>query len=325
MKRIMKTIGLVILCILGIVILLVGALTIKNKVNMKKSWLPDDYYTQFHYEMPLEKKYIGLGNYEVRKTVHKSDDKTIENIRIWYPAKMETEKTRYPMIIAVNGSNTAALNYEAFFSRLASWGFIVVGNDDRQSGTGASTSATLDYMLKLNSNSSSEFFGKIDETNIGCVGYSQGGAGAIRAVTEFDNSNKFTCLFTGSAAYSLLAGNMGWGYDVSKINIPYFMTAGTGTSDDAGNNEIHNNEVFAGVAPLASLIENYEKIFEDVIKVRARVTGAEHGDMQVKTDSYMTAWMLYHLQNDEEAKTVFYGEDAEILNNSNWQDVEKNQ
>lgn len=39
----------------------------------------------------------------------------------------------------------------------------------------------------------------------------------------------------------------------------------------------------------------------------------------------MTAWMLYHLQNDEEAKTVFYGEDAEILNNSNWQDVEKNQ
>lgn len=323
MKRIMKTIGLVILCIIGIVILLVAALTIKNKVDMKKSRLPDDYYTQLNYEMPLEKKYIELGNYKVKNTVHKSEDKAIENIRIWYPAEMETEKIRYPMIIAVNGSNTAALNYEAFFSRLASWGFIVVGNDDRQSGTGASTSATLDYMLKLNGNNSSEFFDKIDETKIGCAGYSQGGAGAIRAVTEFENSDKFTCLFTGSAAYSLLAGNMGWGYDTAKINIPYFMTAGTGTSDDAGNNEIHNNEVFAGVAPLTSLIENYKNISEDVMKVRARVTGAEHGDMQVKTDSYMTAWFLWQLCGDEAAEKIFLGDDAEILHNSNWQDVEK--
>ena len=320
----MKTVGIVILCIIGVVVLLGVAWSMKNKVEMEKSWLPDDYYTQLDYEMPLEKKYIGLGNYEVKNAVHKSEDKTIKNIRIWYPAEMETEEVTYPMIIVVNGSNTAALNYEAFFSRLASWGFIVVGNDDRQSGTGVSTSATLDYMLELNSNNSSEFFGKIDETKIGCTGYSQGGAGAIRAVTEFENSDKFTCLFTGSAAYSLLANNMGWGYDVSKISIPHFMTAGTGTSDDAGNSEIHNNEVFAGVAPLASLIENYENISEDVFKIRARVTDAEHSEMQVMTDSYMTAWMLYNLKNDEEAKSVFYGEDAEILNNSNWQDIEKN-
>ena len=96
MKRIMKTIGLVILCFICIVILLAGTLTIKNKVTMKKSWLPDEYYTQLNYEMPLEKKYIGLGNYEVRNTVHKSDDKTIENIRIWYPAEMETVSLRSP-------------------------------------------------------------------------------------------------------------------------------------------------------------------------------------------------------------------------------------
>lgn len=325
MKKIMKMIGIVLLCIVGVIVLLVVLLTVKNKINSGKSWLADDYYTQLNYEMPLEKKYIGLGNYEVKHTVHKSDDKSIGNIRIWYPAELETEEFAYPMVIAVNGSNTAALNYEAFFSRLASWGFIVVGNDDRQSGTGTSTSKTLTYMLELNRNRDSEFFGKIDDTKIGCAGYSQGGAGAIRAVTEFENSDKFTCLFTGSAAYSLLANNMGWGYDVSKINIPYFMTAGTGTSDDTGNSNIHSNEVFAGVAPLASLIENYENISEDVFKVRARVTGAEHSEMQVMTDSYMTAWMLYHLKNDEEAKTVFYGDAAEVLNNSNWQDVEKNQ
>ena len=37
----------------------------------------------------------------------------------------------------------------------------------------------------------------------------------------------------------------------------------------------------------------------------------------------MTAWMLYLLQNDTEAGQVFLGEDAEILHNANWQDVEK--
>ncbi len=37
----------------------------------------------------------------------------------------------------------------------------------------------------------------------------------------------------------------------------------------------------------------------------------------------MTAWMLYQLKDDEEASKVFIGEDAELLNNKNWQDVEK--
>ncbi|MBR3840516.1 MAG: alpha/beta hydrolase, partial [Erysipelotrichales bacterium] len=212
------------------------------------------------------------------------------------------------------------------YARLASWGFVVVGNDDRQTGTGETASETLDYVLNLNKDENSELFGKMDEEYIGCVGYSQGGAGAINAVTRFENSDKFTALFTGSASYALLSKNMGWEYDVSKINIPYFMTAGTVSSDDAGNFDIHSNEVkeFPGVAPLASLVENYDRITADVFKIRARITGAEHEQMLQKTDGYMTAWMLYHLQGDMKAASVFVGENAEILTNSGWQDVEKN-
>ena len=100
------------------------------------------------------------------------------------------------------------------------------------------------------------------------------------------------------------------------------MTAATGTSDDLGVADI--NAEFGGVAPLASLVEIYDSITADVLKVRARVTGAEHGEMQVRTDGYMTAWMLYHLQGDQEAGNVILGENAEILGNPNWQDIEKN-
>ena len=35
--------------------------------------------------------------------------------------------------------------------------------------------------------------------------------------------------------------------------------------------------------------------------------------------------MLYQLMDDAEAASVFIGEEAEILHNNNWQDVEKNQ
>lgn len=321
MKKVMKIIGIVLLCIVVLVVVLIVVNMIKTAINNKRVWIPDNYYTAFESESALEKKYAGLGEYEVKELEFESENKSIDKIRVWYPN--EAEDRQYPVILVVNASNTAAINLKPVYARLASWGFIVVGNDDRQTGTGETASETLDYVLNLNKDENSELFGKMDEEHIGCVGYSQGGAGAINAVTKFENSDKFTALFTGSASYALLSKNMGWEYDVSKINIPYFMTAGTGNTDDNGGS-IHDDKNLAGIAPLASLVENYDGITADVFKLRARVTGAEHQDMLHLTDGYMTAWMLYHLQGDTEAASVFVGENADILTNNAWQDVEKN-
>ena len=245
----------------------------------------------------------------------KSGDKTIGKIRIWYPSEMEDRQDKYPLILVVNGSNTAALNYEPYFKRLASWGFVVVGNDDRQAGTGISTSLTLDYMLEQNQNSDSLFYEKIDVQNIGIAGYSQGGVGAVRAVTECENSGWYKTIFTGSAAHSYLAQMWG-GYDASKVSIPWFMAAASGTSDDTRATDAATE--WLGVAPLSSLVENYDAMPDNVFKLRARVAGAEHAEMQMKADAYMTAWMLYQLQGDEEAGKALTGENAEILRNVNW-------
>ena len=321
MKKILKIVGIVIFGIIILIVLVVGFLLIKNYIDSQKPWLEKDYYTQFQPDLELEKKYAGLGDYEVSGMVVKSRDKTIGNIRIWYPSEMENMQNRYPLIVVVNGSNTAALNYEPYFERLASWGFVVVGNDDRQAGTGISTSQTLDYMLEQNQNPGNLFYEKIDTQNIGIAGYSQGGVGAVRAVTECENSGRYKTIFTGSAAHSYLARMWG-GYDASKVSIPWFMTAAAGTSDDTGATDAATE--WLGVAPLSSLVENYDAMPDNVFKLRARVAGAEHEEMQVKTDGYMTAWMLYQLQGDEEAGKALTGENAEILSNSNWQDVEKN-
>lgn len=321
MKKVLKISGITVLCVIALIILLIAFLLLKNYIDSKKPYIEETYYENFQSNSMLEKKFAGLGSYEVSSLDLKSEDDTIKEYRIWYPTELENKSQEYPLIVVTNASNVAAYNYEPFFERLASWGFIVAGNEDKQAGTGLSTSKTLDYVLELNNDSDSIFHGKISQNEIGVIGHSQGGAGAIRAVTEYDNSNKYKTIFTGSAAYPLLAKKMGWEYDISKLSIPYFMTAGTGSSDDSGKDP---ETSFGGVAPLSSLIENYDGISNDVFKVRARIKGAEHEDMLTRADGYMTAWMLYQLQDDKEAGAVFIGEGAEILSNSNWQDIEKN-
>ena len=322
MKKLIKGILIAVAVIVGIVVVLLIVLTIKNHFDSLKPHLTDDYYTEFKSDYELEKKYAGVGSYEVANADYDAGDKKIGKYRVWYPKELESTQQEYPLIVITNASNVAAMNYEPYFQRLASWGFIVAGNEDRQAGSGESTSLTLDFVLKLNDKSDSVFYKKISQTNIGIIGFSQGGAGAIRAATEFENSNRYKTMFTGSAAYPFLAKNMGWEYDASKISIPYFMTAGTGSSDDSGVEDI--DQKFGGVCPLEALKDIYSTMSQDVTKIRARATGAEHEDMLKRPDGYMTAWMCWQLQGDAEAAKAFVGDNAEIMQNINWQDKEAN-
>ncbi len=286
----------------------------------KDTDITEGYFEKFTSDAELEMKYSRPGDHEVSYTEISSENESIAKIRFWYPAELEKNSDQYPVIMVVNASGTPAASYEPFFERLASWGFIVVGNEDPQTGTGETASITLDCVMNLPADHI--LYGRMDQENMGIIGYSQGGAGALAAVSEYENGKMYKTIFTGSAAYQFMAGNFGWHYDVTKIRIPYFMTAGTGKSDDKGVKD--PTKEYGGVSPLSALIENYEQVPEDVMKIRARAAGAEHEEMLMRTDGYMTAWMLYQLQGNEEAGKAFLGEDAEILHNSNWQDIEKN-
>ena len=319
MKKVLKVLGI----IAAVVLLLLVAFVVYGKIKAHKALntpvYPEDYYKYYAAQAggPLEAKYTGRGDCEVESLVIPSENKSIGNIRIYFPAQLRGSEKKYPLVMVVNGSQTPAKIYLPFFERLASWGFIVVGNDDPQAGSGETASMTLDYVLN-----ESEIRGKVDTDNIGITGYSQGGAGALGAVTKYENGKLYKAVFTGSAAYPFLAGNMGWAYDPAVITIPYFMTAATGSSDDRGLEDINSD--FAGVAPLQSLIDIYNAMPDGVTKLRARCVDAEHTDMVIRTDGYMTAWFLYHLQGDEEAGAALFGGNAEILSNPKWQDVEKN-
>lgn len=161
MKNILKVLLIIAIAIVALVVFLI----VKNYIGQQKPYYDDEYYKNFSSDSALEQKYAGLGEYEVKELEFNSKNKAIDKIRVWYPN--EAENRQYPVIVIVNASNTAALNLKPAYARLASWGFIVVGNDDRQTGTGKTASETLDYVLNLNKDKNSELFGKIDEEHIG--------------------------------------------------------------------------------------------------------------------------------------------------------------
>ena len=319
MKKAMK----IVLILLGVILILVIAAFLYIKSMLPNGGgnndITEGYYERFQSDAPLEMKYANPGSFETSYTEFISDNESIGKVRVWYPTELESSGKSWPMIMVVNASGTPASSYEPFFPRLASWGFVVVGNEDGQTGNGKTASITLDFMLNVSNDSI--LSNKIDYDNMGIIGYSQGGAGAICAVTNYETGIRYKAMFTGSAAYPTLARNMGWEYDASKVTIPYFMVAGTGKSDDSGSDP---ETSYGGVSPLSALTSNYNSISDDVQKIRARAVGAEHEQMLMRSDGYMTAWMLYQLAGDEEAAAVFAGENAEILHNNNWQDVEKN-
>ncbi len=301
-------------------LLLVFALFVVAKAwwSNRQPLVAEGYYQATVSGGELERLYTGRGKYELSKLVFDETDDAMGSIYVWMP-QSEAPSPR-PIIIIVNGSNAIASRCEPFFERLASWGFVVVGNDDPMAGHGDSTSRMLDFLLAAAEDAEHSLYGLIDISKIGIAGYSQGGAGALRAATEFANSSHYTTLFTFSAASQLLSQNLGWAYDPAKVQIPYFMVAGTGMSD-AGDGK---DGGWVGVTPLTSLEENYLAMPDDIDRVMSRRIGAEHEDMMACSDAYLTAWMLYRLYGDEQAAKVFVGDTAEIRHNELWQDVKSN-
>ena len=168
----------------------------------------------------------------------------------------------------------------------------------------------LDTALELNTAESSPIKGFVNTSKIGITGHSQGGAGAVNAATKYGNSNRYTSLYTASAVGHGIANGNNWHYDTSKLKTATYMMAGTGPSDNLA------------ISPLGDLQQNFQALSTDKPSVIARRKTVGHKDVLEYGDAYMTAWFLWTLSDNTEAKAVFAGDNAELQHNSDWQDVE---
>lgn len=294
MKKVLKIIGMILLTAMVLIAGLLFFLSIKPAA-------PNGYTKKTETGGELETKFLSMGEYKISH-LSVSADEPMKKYTIYYPSELKDSDRKYPAVIMVNGTGIPASKYKAVLKHLASWGFVVIGNEDPSSGNGNSTDQTLMYLLSENENSSSVFYQKIDTNNIGLEGHSQGGAGVFSALTINEHSNLYKTAVALSPTYEEMAIALGWPYELEKISVPIFMLAGT-----EGDFETQM------VIPIEAMNQMYDKIHST--KAMARKIGMEHGQMLYSADGYATAWFMWQLQNDAEAAKAFIGNNPELLAN----------
>ncbi len=267
---------------------------------------------------PIEDYYSQRGHHAVKSVEVSCDEEGYSQYRIWYPADLEDSNATYPVIAMCNGTGSGYMEgmtdwegYITHFEHIASWGFIVVANNESNSYSGQSAVKGVKLLLEWNNEEGNTFYRKVDEEKIGVTGHSQGGAGCLNAATKHGGEDIFKSIYSVSGAQRDLAVGL-WGedaaYDIGSIQVPCCFIAGIGAFEDI-------------VIPLPCLQANYDAVREGVPAVMMRRKNYDHGDMLIKGDGYLIAWFLYTLCDDAGASKAFYGDDAEIIVNTNWQDV----
>ena len=269
---------------------------------------------------PVEEKFSQNGPNEVETMTFDSGEAAYTYYKIWYPKNITGSSGTYPVVVYCNGTGMTDADATTvnLMTALASWGYIAISNDHESSGNADSASKGLDLLIALNEDPSSIFYNKVNTDAIGICGFSQGGSGAINGASKGKqpNSSKFKSICALSAPHKDLAASVlqNTPYDASKVSVPSFLVAGTG-STDAGS------ATSTGICPLGKgLIENMKQINSESVVI-GRYTGADHGTIQASAQPYIIAWFNWTLLNDSFSATAFVGENAELYRNSKWQDV----
>ena len=283
MKRIIKFVGVAL-----VILLVLGGAIIGIISNMPVA--PTDYQETVAKGGDIEKKYMANGHYEV--SVHEDAVlQEFEKITVYYPAELETSSKKYPVIVLCNGSGTPVSKYATVAKHYASWGFVVIGTAEKFAWNALGAEVSLLYLERWNENRQIEgmksfFYQKIDFENVGVVGHSQGGVGAINAITETKHRDIYKTAVALSPTNKELAYNLFWDYDASLVNIPIMLISGAGGGDDW---------VITG----DQLLSVYDDVQSGKLMMRRKNTA--HGEMLYSADGYVTAWFMWQLQGDNEA------------------------
>ena len=302
MKRLFKIIGIVLL------VILIAGLAVMKYLSSRPA-APKDYQTKTETGGEIETRYMANGPYEVA-VKQESTLLDFGKFLLYYPKEMETSDKKYPVIVICNGSGTPLSKYPTVAEHYASWGFIVIGTEEKNSWNAFGAEMSIRYLERMNENEKIEdtesiFYQKVDFDNVGIVGHSQGGVGVLNAITDTKHKNIYKTAVSLSPTNKELAHNLFWDYDASLVSVPILLIAGEGGGDD-------------WVVTGEQLVEIYDDILDN--KIAMRRISTVHNEVLYMPDGYITAWFMWQLQGDEEAAKAFIGNDPELLRNPLYQD-----
>ena len=300
MKKVLKVIEIVMFII---ILLIVAFLFLASKAPAA----PKKYTKEVETGGEIETRYMQTGPLEVKHFSCEADETLKEHI-VYYPSQFESSDKKYPVIFSLNGTGVAGSKYTSVFEHFASWGFIVLGNEDPSTGFGTTADKMYDFLSAQNADVSSPLYNKVDFDNIGLIGHSQGGAGVFSALSIVETSDKYKTGVALSPTHEETAHAFTWMYDLEKISVPVLMMAGTETEFETQS-----------VIPIDKMNAMFDKLQSET-KVMARRIGADHGKMLYSANGYANAWFMWQLQGDTEASRAFIGSNPELLSNPLYQD-----
>lgn len=303
-----------VLIIIGIAALtLIVGIFVFLKFLGSRPAVPADYIQDAETGGPIEAKYMAAGGREV-SAYEEPALQGFSKYTIYYPSELETTDKKYPVIVVCNGSGTPVSKYLSIPEHFASWGFIVIGTEEEYDWSGFSAEMCIRHLQKLNDSegiggNENVFYQKVDFDNVGVAGHSQGGVGVLNAVTEQKHADIYKTAVSLSPTNKELAHNLEWDYDAALVDIPVLLIAGAGGGDDW---------VITG--------EQLQSVYSDIDgnKAMLRRKDTPHNETLYAANGYVTAWFMWHLQDDDEAAKAFAGDNAEIYSNDLYQDQHTN-
>lgn len=221
--------------------------------------------------------------------------------RFYRPDNLGVNGLRHPVILWGNGTGSTNSTYGSLLRHWASHGFIVAAATTSNAGTGEAMLNCLDYLQRANGRSWGTYSGVVDLDRVGTSGHSQGGGGAI--MSGQDSRIRATA--------PIQPYILGLGHDrssQSNQNGPMFLMSGS--SDTIAGPILNQGPVFRNA---------------NVPVFWGTLSRAGHFEPVGDGGGYRgpsTAWLRYHLMDDETARPLFYGSNCGLCSDRSW-DVER--
>ncbi len=290
-----------------ILIIIICAILFSNR-----QFAPKNYYNKVKTGGNIESKYMSLGKYDTSKYEEEVMQEAKKYI-IYYPSEMENENKKYPVVVFLNDIDIPASKYYHLLEHMASWGFIAVGSESEYDWSGFSSNTTINHLKNLDSkkkynDKNNIFYNSIDLDNVGITGYSEGAIGVLNAITKSENKDVYKCAVSISPTNKTLSDRFEWYYDASLVKSPILLISSDDTSNDSG-------------VSLKQLKSIYNEVSGDKIMMVRKNT--KRDKMIYSADGYVTAWFMYYLKDDVDASKAFMGDNAEVINNKLYKDIER--
>ncbi len=255
-------------------------------------------------QAPIEAAYAAPGPLAVsRQTVNDSAGRKL--YEIFTPADLTGG---HAVITWGNGTGAQPVDYAPLLSHLASWGFVVIDNYKRNTGTGETILGSALFLAAQNATPGSPLFQQLDLSRVGAAGHSQGATGSINAATNWPDSALIRTVVP-IALPAQTFSDPEDRYNTGALQVPMFIIGGT---DDVL------------ISPLSANNQAFNRTDDSLPAAMGMSKGSGHSEITPDGGAergYLTAWMMFQLQGDAQAAAAFSGPGAELLNNPRWKNA----